>query len=389
MSKITRREVMSNAGKAVLGAVLLGNELGTGGGDVIPPPDSHIPRNELGLHWLRCSFHINKLSLVEGYISQVFGTFDKDSFGLWSFTDRFSWPCGVTINYDSDPERSKYVHKNKAVLECTGKALDGLGALDLQTLIEFLSEIGARCLRLDIFFDDYKRIVEPTSLQGPIKCNDYSGFDDAGFTNWYHGGKKKYDIAMFGARGGTSSKYLRVYDKNLESDGEKDCVRWEVEFTKGRAHKAFMKIAETCANLDAFALICGSLIAGCISFVHRTGDKNVKRLKRYRWWGTIQNILGGRIEIRLKKNPETLKHKITWLKHGVSPSLACVRHVFVTDGDFFLWLEDMLSAGEKNMNAASIEIVADYDKAFAYYPEARRMSYRVINGVRVFYDDVS
>jgi len=374
-SAATRREAESKRAGS-------GDVAGNGGGDVIPPPDSHN-LNTVGVHWLRCSFPTKALALVTTFLSSMFGKSEQDEFGLWSYTDRHVWQNKASVNYDSDPERSERVHRGRATFDCPGGALDELTAPDMTLLIDFFCKIGATCSRCDVYFDDYARIVSPKEVQPLIESSDYTGFRQAAFTRSYKGKTLAYDMAMFGGRGQQGhGKYLRFYDKYLESGGRANCCRWECEFTGQRANAVFETLAKTSGNLQAFATLCGSLIAGSISFVRRTGDKNVSRLDRYEWWEQITAILGKPLKIRIERRPETVTGKIAWLTRDVAPSLACLQNVFASDSEFFGWLWDVLDAGEDRMNNFTAAIADEFSKAVTYDRAKHRVQINTKTGIR-------
>jgi DNA relaxase NicK len=160
---------------------------------------------------------------------------------------------------------------------------------------------------------------------------------------------------------------VRFYDKNLESNGQQNCCRWEVEFAQTKADIVFKKLAETCGNLDAFATLCGSLVAGSVTFIHRTGEKNLGRLELYEWWEKILKILGKGVAIRVRREKDSLTGKMTWVKKSVSPSLACLRKVFVTDRAFLRWLFDVLKEGSARMNPYTQQIAMYYEASLDYH----------------------
>ncbi|GAI12027.1 unnamed protein product, partial [marine sediment metagenome] len=117
-----------------------------------------------------------------------------------------------------------------------------------------------------------------------------------------------YDAVTFGRRASKGSRaFLRVYDKYLESNGESDCIRWELELTQHKADKVFKYLAGCDGNLETFATVCGAIIGGCITFVHRTeraGDKNIIRLAEYDWWTAIKETLHT-LSLRIAKKTNT------------------------------------------------------------------------------------
>ena len=339
-----------------------------GRGTVLPLPLSH-GNNCVGIHWLRISFPKKQLAQISEYCKYVWGDFDLDGFGLWSYDTRFHWSSGVSLNFDSDEERSQRVHCGRMTLDCPGAACDELAVQDLMLLIEYAEMLGGKCSRIDIYFDDYNRRISFDDLKETAERRDYSGLLDFRVTQagkLTKPGNTREEIS-FGKRGSRGNgKYLRWYNKELESNGEYKCDRWEVEFTQKKADIVFTKLARCDGSLDAFATLCGSLIAGCITFVHRTGDKNIKRLLRYEWWEQIVDLLGGEVKIRVERKKDSLTGKIEWVNRSVAPSLACLKKVFVNEGAFFRWLWHVCDEGDGRMNPFTEQIARDNEKTIDY-----------------------
>lgn len=351
----------------VVGGVSDGAQnLGNGTGTVLPVPFSH-KSNCIGVHWLRISFKKKHLAHIAKFVSHIWGSFDQDGFGLWSYDSRLSWVSGVSLNYDEDEERSGRVHAGLITLDCPGSALDEVTAPDLQLFIEFCESFGGKCTRIDIFFDDYNRIVTPREVFEVAQKGDYSGFRC--WSRRERGDRKSclHDEIAFGRRGSYGNgAYLRFYDKNLESDGESNCCRWEVEFTQKKADAVFKKLAACGGDIDSFVTLCGSLIAGCVTFIHRTGDKNISRLERYAWWSAILEILGGVVRVRIERKKDSVTGKMQWIERNVAPSLACLKRVFVSDKSFFRWLFDTLHDGESRMNPFTQQIARENECSINY-----------------------
>ncbi|MBE3145451.1 MAG: replication initiation factor domain-containing protein [Planctomycetes bacterium] len=323
--------------------------------------------NSVGIHWLRISFPKKVLADVSEFCSKIWGDFDCDGFGLWSYDSRMRWSSGISLNFDEDEERSFRVHCNRITLDCPGSACDELSVPDLLLLIEYFDALGGKCTRIDVYFDDYDRRVFPKDLDELIKRNDYSGLRHAAPRHKWDGGIMIREEVAFGERGSRGNgKYIRFYNKELESDGERKCNRFEVEFTGKKAENVFCILARCEGKASVFATLCGSLVAGSISFVKRTGDKNISRLERYEWWEEIVELLGGEIQIRVERKKDTLTGKIDWVKRGVAPSLACLKKIFVDKDAFFRWLWDICAEGDGRMNAATRQIAKENEATMDY-----------------------
>lgn len=322
-------------------------------------------KNEVGLHWLRISIARQYLAKVRQYLDFYFGESSQDGFGLWSYDSRYHWPCGASLNYDSAAVRSDSVHNGKFTVEIPGQALDGIDQTDLHLFLLSLRQFNPTCTRCDVFFDDYNRTINPHELHDIVQAHDYSGFRKSHIKIGYDSGRLVQDEVDLGKRGPNGSgQYLRIYDKFLESEGKKNCIRFEVEFTKERSHKVFDKLSQV-TSVDAFATLCGSLVGGSVKFVYRNGDKNISRLTVYDFWKEILELLGS-VVIRIPIKETDIAGKYKYIYRQVSPTLALLRGTFVDDTDFFNWLNDVIGEGELRMSQAQINLAKANKRELRY-----------------------
>ena len=278
-------------------------------------------QNEVGIHWLRISIARQYLAKVRAYLDFYFGQSSQDGYSLWSYDSRFFWPNGASLNYDSAAERADSIHGGKFTVEMPGESLDGIAQTDLHLFLLSLRQFSPTCTRIDVFFDDYNRTINPHELHDIIKSRDYSGFRKSQIKQGYDNGRLIHDEIDFGKRGPNGSGlYLRIYDKFLESKGKKNCVRFESEFTKERSRKVFDKLSQV-TSVDAFATLCGALVGGSVKFVHRNGDKNISRLDVYDFWKEILELLGS-VVIRIPTKETDIAGKYKYIYRQVSPTLA-------------------------------------------------------------------
>jgi len=317
--------------------------------------------NPTGVHWLRNSFDFKDLEAVKAMVCSFFGAFEICYNGILSYSARYIWSFGVSLCFDEDPDLRQKCHRDRITLDIPGLACDELTAPDLVLLLECIQELGGKCIRIDVFFDDYNRTVSLKELRTTIDKHDFSGFRVASKNQTIDVTKKEnggvtYDAVTFGRRGSKGSgKYFRIYDKNIESKGKENCIRFEQEYSQHYAQKVFTILAGTGGNLDVFAVSCGAMIGGSIRFVHRTGERNIVRLKLYDWWEEITKYLGI-LSVRIAKKKCALTGMISWHERQLSPSLACIRKAFATEKDFYRWLDNSLNVGESRMNKLQIQI---------------------------------
>lgn len=350
-------------------------------GSVIPGCNCQKP-NRVGAHWFRSSFDHKDLNEVAAFVSTFYGDYELEDRCALNYTTRFIWPSGVSLNFDEDPERRKRLHRERITLDVPGKACDELTANDLLTLMEGCKELGCKCTRLDVYFDDYNRFVEMNDLRLAAAKGDFSVFRISSENRSRDRTHKEndgiiYDALTFGRRGSKGSgAFLRIYDKNIESKGESDCIRLEIEFTQHKAQEVFKVLAGVDGNLEAFAVLCGALIGGCITFVHRIpGRKHIDRLDEYEWWKLIKESLGT-LSLRVAKKQNTLTGMIEWQEKQVMPSLACVRKAFESVQSFFNWLSESLDKGESRMNFNQVRIAKQNAGSLVYNRKFNREKQR-------------
>lgn len=329
-------------------------------GAVIPGSET-LKGNMTGVHWLRNSFDFNQLEAVRKMVSTFYGDSEICYRGILSYSTRHVWPAGVSLCFDDDPELRQKAHRNRITLDVPGSACDELSVPDLLLFMEYIQNLNGSCSRIDVFFDDFDRSVSLDQLRDVIDKKDYSMFrlasknETIDRTKKENGGKT-YDAVTFGRRGSAGGgKYFRIYDKNLESSGKQNCIRWELENTQHHADKVFEILAGSNGSAEVFSIACGAIVSGNILFVHRTGDCNIKRLRIYDWWQVILESLG-KLRIRIAKKKCTLKGMIDWTERQVSSTLAVIRKSFKSDRDFYEWMQNVTEQGLAKMSTIQIQI---------------------------------
>jgi len=326
------------------------------------------PVTEVGVDYLRISSPDKYLQKMVDVTSRFLKSEPKSGFGLWGYDRSYIWPNGVRILYDTDIEKADF-HNRRVFLECPGRGCGELTPSDLCLLMQiFVDEFEGRGERIDVCLDDYSRRITPQELQKIAKCGDYSRFHQFHIRQSYEcGNQLTYDAIVFGSMKKGWVKQLEVYDKGLESKGEKNAIRWEAKFREDKADTAFRMLAGTCGNLDAFALLCGSIVVGSIEFVHRKeGVKNLNRLERYEFWELLKGGLDG-LCIRSAKKVNNVTGIIEWVKRQVAPNFACLWKLFGSEKVAFSWLVDFLNDGEKRMNENQLSIVRQYAGSFNHH----------------------
>jgi len=207
-----------------------------------------------------------------------------------------------------------------------GKACGIAGREGLVNFLKYSTSHGGKATRCDTVIDDHRRVVSPdfvlTQIQGPT-CVSHAN-------NWLlqrGGDKGSPDTTGITAYLGSPSsrQRLRVYDKGLESDGELDCVRWELESRKEAAETMAIALA-----VEEWANVIVRRLVGFVDFRDQDHSETEKR-NRCDWYRELVGM-AKKATAYLPKAARTVEEVIEWLDNTVGPSLAVV--VKVWGGDF-------------------------------------------------------
>jgi hypothetical protein len=120
-----------------------------------------------------------------------------------------------------------------------GKACQRAGAEYLKDFLAYCSENNGKARRIDLALDDYDKLITPEELEEQFHSPNavthiktIMGVQKSKRGDPEHGGATRY----LGAP--SSARRLRIYDKNVESDGLIDAYRWELQERKRAAEKA-------------------------------------------------------------------------------------------------------------------------------------------------------
>jgi len=304
---------------------------------------------KVGPHWFRTSLRRQYLQAVRSYCSIFFGDSVGSSRGYNSFDIQYVWSNGVTFNYDLTVEKSNEQHGGYVSLDIPGHVLDGMSDVDLRSFLFGLRKYEPKVTRFDIFYDDYQRLVTPSKIHNIIKKGDFSRFRKSQITQVFKEGELVYNEVNFGNRGSNGSgKYMRIYDKAMESNNRQDCIRYEVELSGKRAQMAYDLLTQM-GSVESMASLYAELVVGAICFVHRTGDRNIGRLKVYRFWERIKKNLSS-VVLRIPVKHITIESMFKFIEKQAIRTIAVLRGTFVSDVDFFNWQATRLYEAELCLN---------------------------------------
>lgn len=301
----------------------------------------------IGIDWLQGTIPVERTGLFFDYMSQCCGTTPEiKPYGLYRYDRHVVWhPFDIKMFFDSSTERCNDVHQGRCTIQMCATSLSCFDADQLFQLVgDLVKFFWFKSTRIDLCFDDYERIIVPHELVEVAKQGNFTGY-----RRFEHlapqkiNGEMEGDTLYFGRRGKNGSgRFLRCYDKALETKGELHSIRWEVEFSKDRAGAVCFQLAMA-QNIEEFAGLIASLIGGSIDFVDRQGI-HLDRMERLDFWNRIVSILGA-VKLRNPKRIKTVEKAKAWIEKSVIPSVEMLRKA-LGDEDFYEWIEDEIKTAK-------------------------------------------
>jgi len=220
-----------------------------------------------------------------------------------------------------------------------GQACQVAGQDRLVSFLRYALGHGGKATRCDTAIDDYQRIVEPSQVLEAIQGPDVVTHAKKWLTQ--RGGvvgSKELNGATeyLGAPG--SRQRLRVYDKGLESSGEMDCIRWELESRKEAAETMAMALA-----YQSWGEVMASRLVGFVDFREADSHSEVEKRQRLSWFQELVG-LARKASAYLPKAVKTAFDVVGWLDRSIGPSLAVAMKYWQGD---LAPLSDLLGRGER------------------------------------------
>ena len=224
-----------------------------------------------------------------------------------------------------------------------------------------LQALGLRCTRFDWAIDDYARglllgdILEACEAGSFARCRSIVPHIE------YTGGNKILSGFSCGSR--QSDKYVRIYDKEIESRGSENysnCIRYESEFKGAYAEKIFEEFAIAATVGNAFDLVAKYAV-GCVDFIDRT-DPHLKLCPVAPWWESFVDAVGGKKRMRVsrvKPFAQKTEQIIAYHKRQVAKGLA-ILHECLGDYRFKSHITMLVLAAKKKFGRYEQAIIYNH-----------------------------
>ena len=221
-------------------------------------------------------------------------------------------------------------------LSIPGGVLQSTTEGKLRDFGRYLMSIGGRCTRFDWAIDDYSRLLDISTILSHCEQHRVSGFGRKQLIrSWDSKGRLVGETLYLGSK--KSDSILRIYDKNLESNGKINAIRMELQARDNIAHSYFVDYFADEKVGDTFSRISRRVI-GKYRFVLNTSEV-LSRCPDVDWWAEFVSRLGGQIKIRERREQPQLSDKKRWVERQVAGTLALIKRCVGYD-NFVKWLDD-------------------------------------------------
>lgn len=291
-----------------------------------PRPVTRGVKSHVGLDWIRLTGPMASASRCFDVLTKIYGEKIERRNGRHFYERGTYWPSGAALLEG---------HKSQTaaiLVELPGSALSVLTAFDRVKLLHDLSWQGMRATRIDVAVDfiggevDVITCTRSACYAGEL-CQAKRWEPHDGFSG---GLRDKYGVSM-GSRGKSGSgRYVRVYDKGLETGEHPEgrWHRWEAEFTGDCAVEVQHQLTAHVQQLadGGFTIASGweqtaaGVAFGAVDFREVNGQTSYARRPRSSWWdqfvGTVKRIV-----VKAMPKASRLITYARWMRYQVLPSL--------------------------------------------------------------------
>ena len=332
--------------------------LGGVNGKNIGKMDTGERKASLSVDWLQGTIPFERMDMLFEYLTDLCGSRPEIyGYGMLGYQCSAEWhPFGIKVMWDAE-KTARSFHANRICIQLTGSSLAGFPPSSLMRFMYDMSvKFWLKCSRIDLAFDDYEKIIRPTEVFEHAEQGSYKGFrKHHPVIERQRNGELLGEGIYFGTRGKNGGgKYLRCYGKDIESDGETDSIRWEVEFSKQKANRVFFDLAMA-ADLTDFATMISLFIGGAIDFIERGSSGKCNKLDRLAFWEQILHHLGA-ATIRCPEPDGSIETTMEWFERSVYPSMEKVKRAIGDDALYQRLLEGMQGAKLSELQINQIRV---------------------------------
>jgi hypothetical protein len=267
--------------------------------------------------WLNLTFPCVQREQVVALVSKFLGDHKSRAAGINSYQNSLGWEPGAVLAWSEG--------RPECWLSMNGDSCDLVPVSDKLQFFRDLHCLSANCTRLDAAIDVARSLLGMELVHQAALGNQVVGFrryEPHRPLKSMASGELEGDQANFGRRGRDGSgRYVRIYDKGLESEGKIDAIRVEVELSGDHA-KNWFKILTESEDADHFQRQIGRIVVGSILFADKSGcHGHADRFKPLPWWKSIAELVGT-ASLKVERVAPTLEKSIAWVKRTMPVTLA-------------------------------------------------------------------
>jgi Replication initiation factor len=234
---------------------------------------------EVGLDWFQGTVvSTGLLSVVERLEFWLDGKSKCDrAVGFRGLSYAIAWNCGAYVSWG---EEQPWLY-----VRLPGAVVDAIGQLDYQCLVTDLLRVGVKPTRIDLYRDDFRKLLHPSVLKGwaddgLLRRKKVYGYHES------NNGTYKGSTFTAGTRGGNGSGcFVRYYDKSQHARDISDCYRLECEFSSGQAEGVgALLLAVNGTGREDYLQLVDSLVVDQIEFRDKPRDVRRDRCQLLEEW---------------------------------------------------------------------------------------------------------
>lgn len=301
---------------------------------------------EVGIDWIAGTCLQSQASELMKFLAQFF----RDEFtlgrgGIGFYQQSYRSVLGMVVGmypYESPQNRQD------CYFSIPSSVLSTIHQSRVQVLMRALTKkFSFHYSRLDLKADDYTKTITPE-----LAYNAYERGCVAGFRSyrWISSGSLKTGVGCtleLGRRGKSGAgKFVRIYNKTVESKGAIDATRLELELSGERCRQAAGVLVECPPELFAQCILC--CISASLDFIERDSSGRRDRATRLPWWSALVDAVE-KISLSVSRSPQTIEKMKSWINKQVSPVLATLLSSFPTTDDWWEFFWGAVLDGEARM----------------------------------------
>jgi len=310
--------------------------------------DEIKPVFEVGIDWIAGTTNESRSTELMAELGQFFtDEFVDQERGVGFYQESYKSTLGILVGL-----KPHGTDRDDCYFSIPGSVVGAIAHERIHELVRLLIyKYDFHFSRMDLKLDDYSKTITPELAYAAIRDNE-NGESVSGFRayQWIESNHKKgivgntLNLGRLGNKG--SGKYLVIYNKAIESNGEIDATRMELRLSGDTVKSAATLFAAV--PVEDIGKYIFDIITSSVDFINRDESKRLDRAVRLNWWAIIAD---GREKIKLSgiHIKSTLDGAKRWVHNQVAPILATIVNAFANEQDWNDWFWDVVMNGEKRM----------------------------------------